>query len=229
MSKGLKILFVSLMVVIGLLAASTGFFFAKTRSLQKGTKTNQSATDTTKKTTDTATTTDSAKVTNDSSSTVTEAAPLGNRPSSPSDTVTVEAGETLFAIGQKVGVSWTAIAEANGVEADKIQAGQTLIVPKNNQISYTLNKEKAASLQQEADAGKNLFRLSAADTAKSDAPTAYALAATDTFAQIKIDEAAGTAQVTATHGDKSYVVNLIQPVTKGSKGIWAIESIKPSV
>ena len=213
-----------LVISIGLLAASTGFFYAKTRSLQKSTnnstKENQDAN---KNVTETA-----ANTSQEVALSVTQPAPIGNRPSSPSDTVVVEAGETLFVIGQKVGLSWTVIAEANGIEGDKIQAGKTLFIPKNGQISYTVNQDKANFLQKEADSGKNAFRLSPVETAKSDCSPAYGLSTSDPFTQTKIDQAAGTAVVNVTHGGKSYTISLTQPVTKGAKGIWAIQSIKPS-
>jgi len=226
MTKGLKIIFGILIILVGALAALTGYFYAKSAAVQKGKSTTTE--DTTKKITDEASTKESTETSETKTSTVTQAAPSGNRPSSPTDTVTVAQGETLFAIGQKAGVSWTVIADANGIDANKIQAGQTLIIPKNNQISYTVNQEKAGSLQKETDSGKNTFRLSAAETAKSDSSPAYGLTTDDTFTQGKLDEAAGTAEVTATHGDKTYLISLTQPVTKGAKGIWAIESIKPS-
>lgn len=227
MTKGFKIVLVVLIVLIGLLATITGFLFAKTNSLQKKlnsskpseTAKNTSATETAK--TSTATTQSST------SATATTAAPLGNRPSSPSDTVSVGNGETLFTIGQKAGVSWTILAEANGIDADKIQAGQTIIVPKNGEVGYTVSQEKAQSLQKDVDSGKYAFRLSPVETAKSDAPTVYGLATTDTYTQTKIDESAGSAEVTVTKADKTYIINLVQPVTKGAKGIWAIESVKP--
>jgi len=227
MTKGLKILFVILVVLVGLLATTTGIFYAKVLSLQKENKTTTTDNKATTKNTDaSASDTKATTTTGSDTSTVTTAAPAGNRPSSPADTVTVGAGETLFAIGQKVGVSWTILAEVNGIDANKIQAGETIIVPKNNQINYTVNNDKAASLQKEADSGKLAFRLSATDTAKSDAPPVYGLGTSDTYTQDKIDETAGTATVTATKADKKYTISLTQPVTKGAKGIWAIEVVK---
>ncbi len=229
MNKQFKILFVILLVVIGLLATSTGFFYAKTLSLKKSTKdTTSTSEDTTKKITDTAETKTDTASTSTTTSQVTTPAPLGSRPSSPSDTVTVKSGETLFSIGQDIGVSWTVISEANGITDEKIKVGQTLIIPKNNQVGFTVSQEKAASLQKDVDGGKTLFRLSALDTAKSDSSPCYGITTTDTFTQEKIDETAGSATVKVTHGDKTYSINLVQPVTKGPKGIWAIESIKPS-
>lgn len=224
MARNLKVLFGTLILVIGILATSTGFFFAKTVSLQKNTNKSSSDSQDTNKNVATSATTATTPA---AASAVTKPAPIGNRPSSPTDTVVVEAGETLYTIGLKVSLSWTVLADANGINADKIQAGQTLIIPKNNQISYTVNQEKASSIQKDVDAGKNTFRLSPVETAKSDSPSAYGIATEDTFTQVKVDKNAGTATVSVTHNGKNYEISLTEPVTKGEKGIWAIIAIKP--
>lgn len=226
MTPKVRNLIIFLLVIIGILAGVGGFYFAKTSNLEK----NRTANSNTIKNTASVSTTTNANVnanTNTAVSTVTQPAALGNRPSSPSDTVVVAQGEILSQIAEKVGVSWMKIAEANGVEADKIKAGQTLIIPKNNQISYTVNQEKAASLQKDTDGGKYPFRISAVETAKSDSSPVYGLTTTDTFSQTQIDENAGTATVSAVKADKTYIISLVQPVTKGAKGIWAISLIKP--
>lgn len=231
MSKAVKILLAILIVVATFLATSTGFFYAKSNSLEKklsdGQKTTDEAVATVSDTAETTATTTTPPVT-DTTSTVT-ASSTDSRPSSPADTVVVGQGETLFEIGQKAGVSYILIAEANGIDANKIKVGQTLMVPKNNQISFAINKTKAASLQEDVDSGKYAFRLSALDTAKADSPTAYGLVSTDSFTKGTVDASAGSATVTATKGDKIFTITLIQPATKGDKGIWAIESIKPKV
>ena len=224
MSKGHKILFAVLIILMALLAASTGFLFAKNRSLQKSAKekTTTPATSATKSVDDTKTTTTA------STTAVTEPAPLNNRPSSPSDTVKVEPGQTLFSIGQTVGVSWTILATVNGINADDIKAGQSIIVPKNNQVGFTINQEKAKSLQSDVDAGKYPFRLSPTETAKSDSSPVYGLTPADAFTEKTIDTTAGTATVSVLKDGKTYLISLVQPVNKGAKGIWAIESIKQS-
>ena len=230
MSRAVKILITILIVVATFLATSTGFFYAKSNSLEKklsdGQKTTDEAAATVTDATETTTKTTAVPTTTDTTSTVTTSS-TDSRPSSPADTVVVGEGETLFEIGQKAGVSYTLIAEANGIDANKIKVGQTLLVPKNNQISFIVNKDKAASLQKDVDGGKYSFRLSAVDTAKADSPTAYGLASTDSFVKGTVDATAGSATVTVTKGDKTYLITLTQPVTKGEKGIWAIESIKP--
>lgn len=42
---------------------------------------------------------------------------------------TVAWGDTLFTIGQRFGVDWTVIAEANGIKGTSIYAGQVLYIP----------------------------------------------------------------------------------------------------
>jgi LysM repeat protein len=223
MTRAQKVVFGILIALVALFAGGTGYFYSKSNSLSK----TDNATDT-KKTTSTSTEPIVAEtpVTTPTTSAVSTPAALNNRPSSPSDTVIVGAGETLYAIGVKVGVSWTVLAEVNGIDANKIKAGETIIVPKNNQVSYTVNTEKATALQKEADGGAIAFRLLDTETAKSDSSPVYGLGTADTYTQDKIDLIAGTATVTATKANKKYTITLTQPVTKGAKGIWAITSIK---
>lgn len=230
MSRGLKVVIFIVIVLAAMFAGSSGFFYAKTISLEdKLSNQKKKVVPTTiSKVTDSAAVTVPITETTKTPVAATTTVPVSSetKPSVPSDTVVVAAGETLFAIGQKAGVSWTQIAEANGIDPDKLKVGQTLIVPKNNQINFTIDKVKTASLQKDVTNGKYLFRLLTVDTVKSDASSSYGLLSTDTYTQKSIDLTAGSATVIATKGDKTYTVTLIQPDTKGEKGIWAIESIK---
>ena len=230
MTKSIKILFTVLLVIIGLLAITSGYFLAKDLSLDQN-KSTASSSDTKTEDTPTDKTSDATKpaatTTPPAPATTTTAA--GDRPSSPTDTYTVVKDDTLFIIGQKVGMSWTQITGANGIaeaDADKIKIGQILVIPKNNQVSFTVNSTKAQELQKQVDAGQKAFRLSAVETAKSDASSAYGIVDTDTFKENQVDNTSGAATIIATHGDKNYEIKLIQPATRGEKGIWAIESIK---
>jgi len=234
MTRGVKTLITILIILVGLLAVAAGFFFAKSISLQKeliGNNSNKTATAT--KTSDTNEKAEASeeedKNTNTTPSSVTAASSSDERPSAPADTYTVKAGDTMFSIGQDLDVNWTVIAAANGLseaDANKIKVGDVLLIPKNNQINYTVNTTRAETIQDEVDGGKDTFRLSATDTAKADAPTAYGLTVSDTYTEKTVDPTAGTATVTATHEGKNYEIKLTQPVTKGDKGIWAISSIK---
>ena len=232
MAKGYKVLFTLLIILAGLLAVSSGFFYAKNRNLENILSDESVKTDDTPKTettglNSTTPATEPKTATTTPPTATTAPVVTGNKPSGPTDTVVVGMGETLFQIGQKVGVSWVVIAEANGIDADKIQAGQTLIVPKNNQVAFSVNTDKANAIQQSVTQGKDPFRLSPSETAKSDALKIYGIAASDTFTQVKVDLTAGTAEISCLHTDKTYTISLTQPVTKGEKGIWAISSIKP--
>lgn len=231
MDRSLKVFITLLITVAALLAASSGYLLASNYNLQK-----KSSSSSDKKVSDSSaatslsneTTTSSSDSATTNASKVVAASALDERPSSPSDVVTVASGDTLFSVGQKVGVSWTELALVNGINADKIKIGQTIIVPKNNQVSYTVNDSKVSELQTKVDAGKIQFRLSAIDTAKSDSSPVYGLTVSDSFKQSQIDLVGGSATILATHDGKSYTINLIQPSKKGAKGIWAIKSIKTS-
>jgi len=242
MNRSNKVVFVILIIIIGLLAASTGILLAMNLNTNSGggstvtaKKTTQTPTttkdSTTTATTDKTTDTTTAPVTTPATpSAVTEAAPIGDRPSGPTDSHKVAIGETLSVIAKLYDLNWVAVADANGLseaDANKIKAGQTLIIPKNNQISYTVNQTKAQSLQAEVDAGKKVFRLSALDTVKSDISPCYGIVVADTYKETKVDNTSGTATITVTHNSKIYEVKLTQPATKGAKGIWSIESVKP--
>lgn len=232
MTRGIKALVIILIVLVGVLASGTGFFYAKSVSLENKAKTDTASptlTDASYKASDTTTTPGSTTTPTTSTSTITAPAAIGNRPSAPTDTYTVATGDTMSVIGGKLDISWITLADANGLttdDANKIKIGQVLIVPKNNQISYTVNSAKAQEIQTSVDGGKDAFRLSAVDSAKSDSPSAYGLAVTDTFTQKTVDATAGTATVTGVHEGKTYEIALTQPATKGAKGIWAIVSIK---
>jgi len=224
MNRQTRIVFFVLIVLVGLLAASTSFFLAKTLKTE-GPKITPSATGSVI----TSATEENASSTSTPSS-VTKPATSADKPSQPSDTYTIEKGETLFAVAQKNGTIWTELAEANGItDANKIQAGQILIIPKSNQVNFTVNADRANGLQKEVDDGKWPFRLSPADTARSDAPSVYGLAVTDNFTLRSDDKNNGTASVIGSHEGKNYLIKLSQPATRGEKGIWAIESIGPTI
>lgn len=223
MVRHFKLIFITLLVLIMISAGAASFFYAKTRSLEKKVEDLSSA-----KSSGSITATNTTNKTTTPVVTPTVPAAAGNRPSSPSDTVIVATGETLMTIGSKTGVSWLAIADANGIDPNKIQAGQTIIIPKNGQVNFTVNPTVAQGLQKDVDSGKYAQRLDPAATAQLDAPTVYGLTATDTFTATKLDQTSLSATVTVSKNNKTYTISLVQPVTKGAKGIWAIESIRPS-
>lgn len=225
MNRQTRAIFGALIVLVAILAASTSFFFAKSRNTP--TKSDSST-----GTPSVAAIADqsAATPTPTQSSQVARAASESEKPSKPADTYTVQRGETLYAIAQAQGVSGSLLAEANGVtDTDKIQAGQVLVLPKGGIVSFILDSTKATDLQKAVDAGRYPFRLSAEETARSDAPKIFNIQITDSFVLRTKDENQGTAVVVASHEDKNYLIKLNQPITKGAAGIWAIESIQPAV
>jgi LysM repeat protein len=55
--------------------------------------------------------------------------PQPEQPSAGPRTHVVQRGETLFLIGLKYGLTWTTIAQANGLTGEKIYVGQVLTIP----------------------------------------------------------------------------------------------------
>ncbi|MCL5407610.1 MAG: LysM peptidoglycan-binding domain-containing protein [Patescibacteria group bacterium] len=219
MNKQTRAVFFFLLALVAILAGSTSFFAAKTYKISNSNKSKPSTTASVSIDSGTSPATTS-------SSAVVKAASSVEKPSKPADTYMVQKGETLFVVAQAQGSSWQDIAEVNGMsDVDKIQAGQTIILPKAGQVDFTVDNIRSTSLQKDADLGKYQFRLSPEDTARSDAPNVYGLKVTDTFTLKSRDN--GQAQVQATKEGKNFIIKLIQPVTKGDKGIWAIESIRP--
>ncbi|MFA6493190.1 MAG: LysM domain-containing protein [Patescibacteria group bacterium] len=223
MNKKTRAVFFFLLILLVILAGSTSFFAAKTYKM--GGSKNASPEATSSAFIDGGSDVSSTPI-SASSSLVTKAAASTEKPSKPADTYTVQKGETLFVVAQSQGANWQDIAEANGMsDADKIQAGKVLIIPKGGQVSFVTDNTLATTIQKDADAGKYQFRLDPVETARSDAPSCYGLKVTDTFTLKSGDS--GTAQVQATREGKNYLIKLTQPITKGEKGIWAIDSIKP--
>lgn len=222
MNRQTRLVFFFLVALVAILAGSTSFFAAKTYKMNSGSKIEQAAT--------LSATIDSSADVNTSpqptsTSSIIKPATSAEKPSKPADTYTIQKGETLFAIAQAQGLNWQDIAEANGLtDVDKIHAGQVIILPKGGQINFTIDNTRATSLQK--DTGKYQFRLSPEETARSDAPNAYGLQVGDSYVLKNRDES-GNAQVQATRESKNYIIKLIQPITKGEEGIWAIESIRP--
>lgn len=223
MNSRTKAIFLFLIALLVILAGSTSFFAAKTYKLSNTSNTPLKETSSASVGGDS---TNTSKPSVATSSLVTRPAASTEKPSKPTDVYTVARGETLFAVAQANGSNWQDITEANGMtDADKIQAGKVLIIPKGGQVSFTIDNTLATTIQKDADGGKYQFRLDPVETARSDAPSAYGLKITDTFTLKNSDN--GSAQVQATRDGKNFLIKLTQPITKGEKGIWAIESIKP--
>jgi LysM repeat protein len=222
MNKKSWTLFGAMILIILILSGTSSFFYFKSRS---GSGTEAQTSSSAAATSDQATPTPATSASPQSTS---KPSTPSNRPSNPTDTVVIQSGETLFAIATKNGITWTDLAAANGItDANKIQAGQSLIIPKSGQINYTVDSAKVTSLAKSVAAGQYAFRLDPTETAKADCNPAYGLTTTDTFAIKNKDDKAGTATVLATKDTTKYLITLTQPDVKGATGIWAITSIAP--
>lgn len=230
MTKGLKALFATLIFIIGVLALSTGFLYAKIAQNNDSASDDQIVKTETKKA---APVTNSSPVTtpvNQETSTNTNqpvaATAINDKPFGPIDTYKIVSGDTLSIVAEKVGLSWQTLAKVNGItNPDSLKIGQILALPKNNQLNFGQVAAKVAELQKQADSGKNAFRLLPLDTAKADASPFYNLKTTDSYKLVSSSN--GNATVTVTSGAESYQITLVQPGTKGDKGIWVISAIKP--
>lgn len=148
------------------------------------------------------------------------------KPSSPDKYYKVGKDETLFVVAQKNNLTWTEIAAANGLtDPDKIQAGQNLIIPGNDGVNFSLNNDKAQSLQAAVDSGKYEFRLDPVATAKSDVPGVYGLNGDDNFTLT--NSSGGNKIVSASRDGSNFLITLNQPVKTGEKGIWVVIKVSP--
>ncbi len=220
MNKQMKILFYGLVILVAILASTTTFFAAKSRS----TNSKKAGVESTKSP---ATASTEAAATPGPQVSTAVSRPATEKPSSPNKTYTIQAKETLFGIAQKQGTTLADLSEANGItDADKIQAGQVLYIPENGQVEFMIDNTKATAIQNQVDQGKTQWRLAPDETARADAPNVYGLKVTDTYTIKNRDDANGTATVQASSEGGNFLITLTQPITKGEKGIWAIQSIK---
>lgn len=222
MNKQTRIVFFGLIGIVAVLAASTVFFAAKSR--QSGAKSSPSP----KKTT-TISDQSAATPTPQISTAVTRAASSSERPSNPTDTYTIQKGDSLFNVAEQNGLTMDELAAANNIiDTNKILSGQVLLIPKNGLINFTIDNTKATALQTSVDNGKFSWRTSPEEVARSDNAGAFGLKTTDSFTLKDKNLVEGQATVLASHEGKNYLIKLTEPITKGDKGIWAIVSIAPT-
>lgn len=169
--------------------------------------------------------------------TVTVAA--ADRLSQPSETYTVVQGDTLYAISLKQNISQDKLAQVNSLKDPfLLKLGQVLIIPTVDankhvyEVDFTADTNRAAADQHDADSGKNIWRLNPATVALAENGGVFGLTANDQYQVATSDTSKGTATVTATQSTSgqasSYTIDLVQPVTKGATGIWAIVRIAPT-
>lgn len=225
MNKQMKVLFYAMVVVIGILAASTAFFYALYAKSRNGSSTATATKSSSPSAGATLTANQTPTPTPKVSTAVTRAAT--EKPSHANKTYTVQSNDTLFGIAQKQGTTLADLSEANGItDSNKIQAGQVLFIPENGQVDFLVDATTATSIQGQVDQGKTPWRLAPDETARADAPSAYGLKITDSFSVKDRDDNNGKASVQASSADGNFLITLSQPATKGAKGIWAIVSIK---
>ncbi|MCX6806930.1 MAG: LysM peptidoglycan-binding domain-containing protein [Candidatus Berkelbacteria bacterium] len=152
-------------------------------------------------------------------------------------TYQVQKGDTLFSISLKFNVSLEELQQLNNItDPNQIKYGQTIKIPKSSDSSTAgasqlqIDLAKMKEIQALVDQGNQPWRLDPIEVTKAEAPANYELAATDSYTLKSKDDVRGeaTVEVKKNIGSeiKTYTVSLVQPVTKGGKGIWAIISIK---
>lgn len=232
-NSGLSITFI---ILIGILTATSVYFFLKSQEKTPSQNTsNETATPTP---TDTSGPTPSPTATPSPSSSLMIPAPSSNRPSNPAQTYKVKSGETLFMIGRRFDMTWTTIIAVNGISdenADKVKSGQTLIIPsydtatKKFFVQYKTDPARAKTIQSDADSNPTQPYLDPIKVSKSDVKPIYSINASDDYILKSRNDYTGTAQIQVTHNELSYQIDLIQPIKKGKKGIWAIAKIQKNI
>lgn len=222
MTKKSWFLFAILLVIIAILSSTSSFFYLKSKSSPTVAPTEVPEAEIAA-----ANISPSATATPTSKVSAAAVSSPSNRPSSPTDTYTIQKGDSLLAIATENGLTASELSAANGItDANKIQAGQVVIIPKAGVISYTVDETRVANLEKAIANGKYAFRLDPVETAKADTNPAFSLQSSDTYVIASKDDQAGKAIVNATHETLKYTISLTQPATKGPKGLWAITSIK---
>lgn len=150
MNRGFKVLTTVLIIVIGILAVSSGFLYAKTTLLEKklsGGADEQNSSDTLVNKTPIKTdilSDDNAIKTSPSvtpsltvsvspkPTTSTKVTPSSTLKPGTAGTYTVASGDTMYSIALKLKINWLDLAKANGLDettANKIKIGQVLLLP----------------------------------------------------------------------------------------------------
>jgi len=145
----------------------------------------------------------------------------------------VQKGDTLFSIGLKYNLEIQTLMKINNLSnADQIKVGQILKIPISEQSSSPVSledMEKLKEIQKLVNDGNQPWRLNPVEVVKTDSPVSYGFNALDIYNLTSKDDVKGEAHVNIEKVSNNkklfYDVLLIQPVTTGSKGIWAIKSI----
>lgn len=224
MSNNTTLIFVML-VVIGCLTGSTVYFYTKSQT----THSNSSNTTTSDQSFRADLPTATANAASQKIDELTKPATPKGRLSYPANVYSVDAKETLFAIGQKFGLPWTTIKEANGiVDQNIIQAGYPLIIPKVSnetgyyRVEFVVNDPLAIETNKGLQGKDQDDLFDPLKVAKKNALAYFATNESDQFRLVEANLAQGVATVEAKAESRNNLIGLIQPKTKGEKGFWVV-------
>lgn len=151
------------------------------------------------------------------------------RLSYPANVYKVQPKESLFAIGEKMGVSWLTVKAANGLKDENlIQADYPLVIPKLSKetdyyrVNFLIDETKASELNRELRDKDSSEWYDPVQVAKTHVEPYFNALETDTFRLVEADYSKGIALVEAKSETRLVYVGLIQPKTKGQKGLWAL-------
>ena len=222
-----SLLFLAL-ILIGFLTGSTAYFFNKSRVASN--KASKLYSFNGEVQTSSSETTDNADSAIDSQ---TQPAEPKGRVSYPANVYTVKAGEGLYTVGQKMGMSWSLIQLANGItNADAVQLGNVLVVPKYYKntdyyrINFIINEDIATEVNLKVRDQKESEYFDPIKVSKSSALTYWGISEKDDFSLFEEDKSAGQATVIAKKSDATNIIGLVQPKIKGDNGLWAISYIE---
>ncbi len=215
-SRWVWIIYILVAIISIFVALYVGYYIGKNKGInigyfqaKSGEQTNQSQDDTTK------------EPASQSASSAEKAA---------DKTYKVQAGDTLFAIGLKFNVPWTTIAEANGLsENSVIKEGDKLKVPvdakETNEKTYVISESGQQKYQNNVDDGLEKWRLDPVEVCKRTIPNDLEITKSDIYTLTNQNTEIGEASVEITHAGQIFKATLKQPITKGEKGIWAVEKV----
>lgn len=143
------------------------------------------------------------------------------------ETYLIQKGDTLFTISLKFNTTMDELAKLNNIaDFNQIKIGQLLKIPKtvstSSKSTIQVDLAKMKEIQSLVDQGSQPWRLDPVEVVKADAPASYEFTALDTYTLKSKDIVKGEAVVAV----RTFEIDLIQPITKGEKGIWAIVSIR---
>ncbi len=151
------------------------------------------------------------------------------RLSYPANVYKVQAKESLFTIGEKMGVSWQTIKSANGLKDENvIQADFPLVIPKVSKetdyfrVNFVVDEAKASELNRELRDKESSEWYDPVEVAKKHVEPYFNALKTDVFSLVEADLSKGTALVEVKSETRLIYVGLIQPKIKGKKGLWAL-------